>query len=89
LTAPDAVFVGGGLTEPGLIDRCWGAMRPGGRLVANAVTLESEQVVVAQCARRGGELVRLEVSHAEPLGGFSAWRPQLPIVQWSARMDPV
>jgi precorrin-6Y C5,15-methyltransferase (decarboxylating) len=89
LTAPDAVFVGGGLTEPGLIDRCWGAMRPGGRLVANAVTLESEQVVVAQCARRGGELVRLEVSHAEPLGGFSAWRPQLPIVQWSARKDPV
>ncbi len=59
-------------------------MRPGGRLVANAVTLESEQLLVAACAARGGELLRLEVSHAEPLGGFSAWRPQLPIVQWSA-----
>ena len=52
------------------------------------MTLESEQVLVAARARRGGELLRLEVSHAEPLGGFSAWRPQLPIVQWSARKEP-
>ena len=48
--------------------RCWDALRPGGRLVANAVTLESEQLLVAARARHGGELVRLEVSHAEPLG---------------------
>ena len=88
LPAPDAIFIGGGLTEPGLIDRCWDALRPGGRLVANAVTLEGEQVLVAASARHGGELARLEVSHAEPLGGFSAWRPQLPIVQWSARKEP-
>ena len=84
LNRPDAIFVGGGLTEPSLLDACWDALRPGGRLVANAVTLESEQLLVAACAARGGELLRLEVSHAEPLGGFSAWRPQLPIVQWSA-----
>ena len=88
LDAPDAVFIGGGVAEPGLIDRCWGALRPGGRLVANAVTLEGEQVLVDAHTRYGGELTRLEVSHAEPLGGFSAWRPQLPIVQWSARKEP-
>jgi precorrin-6Y C5,15-methyltransferase (decarboxylating) len=88
LDAPDAIFIGGGLTEPGVIDRCWDVLRPGGRLVANAVTLESEQLVVAGCAQCGGELVRLEVSHAEPLGGFSAWRPQLPIVQWSVSKGP-
>jgi precorrin-6Y C5,15-methyltransferase (decarboxylating) len=88
LGAPDAVFVGGGLTEPGLIDHCWDALRAGGRLVANAVTLEAEQVLLAARARHGGELMRLEVSHAEALGSFSAWRPQLPIVQWSARKEP-
>jgi precorrin-6B C5,15-methyltransferase / cobalt-precorrin-6B C5,C15-methyltransferase len=84
LNRPDAIFVGGGLTEPGLLEACWDALRPGGRLVANAVTLESEQLLVAACAKYAGELVRLEVSHAEPLGGFSAWRPHLPIVQWYA-----
>ena len=87
LEAPDAVFIGGGLTEPGLIDRCWDALLPGGRLVANAVTLEGEQVLLAARAQHGGELTRLQVSHAEPLGGFSTWRPQLPIVQWSARKE--
>jgi precorrin-6Y C5,15-methyltransferase (decarboxylating) len=89
LDAPDAVFIGGGVTEPGLLERCWDALRPGGRLVANAVTLEGEQVLVAAHAEHGGELTRLEVSHAEPLGSFSAWRPQLPIVQWSARKEAV
>jgi precorrin-6Y C5,15-methyltransferase (decarboxylating) len=87
LDAPDAVFIGGGLTEPGLIDRCWDALLPGGRLVANAVTLEGEQVLLAARAQHGGELTRLQVSHAEPLGGFSTWRPQLPIVQWSAHKE--
>lgn len=88
LDAPDAVFVGGGLTSPGLLEHCWDVLRPGGRLVANAVTLEGEQVLLAARARLGGELLRLEVSHAEPLGSFSAWRAQLPIVQWSARKEP-
>jgi precorrin-6Y C5,15-methyltransferase (decarboxylating) len=89
LDAPDAVFIGGGVTEPGLIERCWDSLRPGGRLVANAVTLEGEQALVVARAAHGGELTRLEVSHAGPLGGFSAWRPQLPIVQWSARKEAV
>ena len=54
LNRPDAIFVGGGMTEPGMLDRCWDALRAGGRLVANAVTLEGEQLLVAACAQRGG-----------------------------------
>jgi precorrin-6Y C5,15-methyltransferase (decarboxylating) len=84
LDRPDAVFVGGGLTVPGVLDRCWRALLPGGRIVVNAVTLEGEQVLLRACAEHGGELLRLAVSHAEPLGGLRAWRPQLPVVQWSA-----
>lgn len=83
LPDPDVVFIGGGLTAPGLLDACLAALRPAGRLVANAVTVEGEQVLAAARATHGGELVRLDVSHAEPLGGFTAWRPQLPVVQWS------
>jgi precorrin-6Y C5,15-methyltransferase (decarboxylating) len=84
LDAPDAVFVGGGLTSDGLVDACWNALRPGGRIVANAVTIEGEHALHAARAKHGGELTRLAVSHAEPIGGFEAWRPQLPVVQWSA-----
>jgi precorrin-6B C5,15-methyltransferase / cobalt-precorrin-6B C5,C15-methyltransferase len=83
LQPPDAIFVGGGLTTPGLVDACHTALRVGGRLVANAVTLEGEQRLHAARAEHGGTLTRLEVSHAEPIGGFEAWRPQLPVVQWS------
>jgi precorrin-6Y C5,15-methyltransferase (decarboxylating) len=88
LEAPDAVFIGGGVGGADLIDRCREALRPGGRLVANAVTLEGEAILVAARERHGGELTRIEVSHAEPLGAFSAWRPQRPIVQWSGRKEP-
>lgn len=84
LDAPDAVFIGGGLTTPTLLELCWDRLRPGGRLVANAVTLEGEQVLCSARAERGGRLVRIAVSHAEPIGDFTAWRPQLPIVQWAA-----
>ncbi|MBV8911421.1 MAG: cobalamin biosynthesis bifunctional protein CbiET, partial [Acetobacteraceae bacterium] len=59
------------------------ALLPGGRLVANAVTAEGEHTLFLARASRGGELARLEVSHAEPIGSFTAWRPALPIVQWS------
>jgi precorrin-6Y C5,15-methyltransferase (decarboxylating) len=84
LEAPQAVFIGGGLTTPGLLDAAWEALRVGGRLVANAVTLEGEQILAAARANRGGELVRLEVSHAESIGHLTTWRPALPIVQWSS-----
>jgi precorrin-6B C5,15-methyltransferase / cobalt-precorrin-6B C5,C15-methyltransferase len=85
LAQPDAVFIGGGLTAPGLLERCWAALGPGGRIVANAVTLEGEQVLAVARSAHGGELVRIEIGHAEPIGGFTGWRAQMPVVQWSAR----
>jgi precorrin-6Y C5,15-methyltransferase (decarboxylating) len=88
LPDPDAVFIGGGLTADGLLDACWERLPPGGRLVANAVTLEGEVVLTAAHGEHGGRLVRLEVSHAEPLGGFTGWRPERPLVQWSATKGP-
>ncbi|WP_067468074.1 bifunctional cobalt-precorrin-7 (C(5))-methyltransferase/cobalt-precorrin-6B (C(15))-methyltransferase [Actinomadura macra] len=84
LDAPDAVFVGGGVTVPGMVDTCWEALRPGGRLVVNAVTLESEQVVAEARGRLGGELTRIAISRAAPVGGFTGWRPMMPVTQWTA-----
>ena len=69
LPAPDAVFVGGGLADPGLLEACWDRLRPGGRLVANAVTLAGEATLLACHARCGGRLVRIALGRAEPLGG--------------------
>ncbi|WP_342775871.1 precorrin-6y C5,15-methyltransferase (decarboxylating) subunit CbiE [Micromonospora pisi] len=83
LEAPDAVFVGGGVTVPGLLDRCWQALRPGGRLVVNAVTLESERTVGDAYGRLGGDLIRLSVQRAAPVGNFTGWRPMLPVTQWT------
>jgi precorrin-6Y C5,15-methyltransferase (decarboxylating) len=88
LDGPDAIFIGGGLTSAGVIQRCWYSLRPGGRIVANAVTIEGERVLAFARERCGGELLRIELSHAEPLGSFEAWRSQLPVVQWSARKEP-
>ena len=82
LEAPDAVFIGGGLSEA-VFSAAWNALRPCGRLVANAVTLESEAEMHRLHGAHGGDLVRLGVERAEPLGGFSGWRPLMPVVQWS------
>lgn len=83
LPTPDAVFVGGGLTVPGLLDACWDALPDGGRLVANTVTLESEALLAERYRLHGGELVRIGVSHAVPVGGFTGWRQAMPVTQWS------
>ncbi|MFE3938314.1 precorrin-6Y C5,15-methyltransferase (decarboxylating) subunit CbiT, partial [Streptomyces goshikiensis] len=83
LPAPDAVFIGGGLTAPGLLDAAWEALAPGGRLVVNTVTLESEAVLSERHKRYGGELVKLAVAHAVPVGGFTGWRQAMPVTQWS------
>ncbi|MYU26060.1 precorrin-6y C5,15-methyltransferase (decarboxylating) subunit CbiE [Streptomyces sp. SID8352] len=90
LPRPDAVFIGGGLTAPGLLDACWQALSPGGRLVANTVTLESEALLADARRRHGGELVRLAVAHAVPVGGFTGWRQAMPVTQWAVRkpLDP-
>ncbi|KFF98520.1 precorrin-6Y methyltransferase [Streptomyces scabiei] len=83
LPQPDAVFIGGGLTAPGLLDACLRALPPGGRLVANTVTLESEALLAAAHRRHGGELVRLAVAHTVPVGGFTGWRQAMPVTQWA------
>lgn len=88
LPTPDAVFVGGGLTAPGLLDACWDALPAGGRLVANTVTLESEALLADRYRRHGGELVRLAVAHAVPVGGFTGWRQAMPVTQWAVRKPP-
>lgn len=81
--APDAIFIGGGLSAPGLLVACWTALRAGGRLVANVVTLEGETLVAAGLARYGGELARIAVSRAEPVGGMLGWRPLMAVTQWA------
>lgn len=83
LATPDAIFIGGGATTPGLIDAVIAALRPGGRLVVNAVTLESEAILIARHAALGGELIRLAVSRAAPIAGMTGWRPALPVTIWT------
>lgn len=79
---PDVVFIGGGLTRSGLLQTCLDRLPAGGRLVANAVTAESEALLVEWYSRLGGELRRFQHYRGEPLGGFTGWRPQMPITQW-------
>ncbi|MGH3459696.1 precorrin-6y C5,15-methyltransferase (decarboxylating) subunit CbiE [Aeromicrobium sp.] len=83
LERPDAIFVGGGATEPGLLEDCWRALHSGGRLVVHGVTLETERLIVERFAVRGGELTRLHVEHAAPIGSFTGWTPSRAITQWS------
>jgi len=79
LEAPDAVFVGGGVGVPGVLEHAWQALRPGGRLVANGVTVQTEGLLARWKETVGGELARVAVQHAEPLGRYDTWRPALPI----------
>ncbi len=81
LQTPDAVFIGGGLSEA-VISAAQAALRPGGVLVAHAVTIESESVLVSAWQRTGGDLTRLSIQHADPVGGFHGWRPLMPVTQW-------
>jgi precorrin-6B C5,15-methyltransferase / cobalt-precorrin-6B C5,C15-methyltransferase len=82
LAQPDAVFIGGGASTPQMIERAIDALMPGGRLVVNAVTLETQAACVDWRARHGGELIQIALAHAEPLGRFSGWRAAMPVVQW-------
>jgi precorrin-6B C5,15-methyltransferase / cobalt-precorrin-6B C5,C15-methyltransferase len=84
LPAPDAVFVGGGIGAPAVLETCWQRLCPGGRLVANVVTVEGEQRLFAWQAEHGGELLRIEVARLDALGGYRAWRPALPVTQLAA-----
>ena len=81
LPAPDAVFVGGGLTEE-VFDAAWAALKPLGRFVANSVTLESEQTLMGLQKKYQGDLSRIAVSRVEPIGRYNGWRSFMPVTQW-------
>ena len=82
LPLPDAVFIGGGASGAGALDAAARALRSGGRLVVNAVTLETEALLIARHAALGGELIRVAISRAAPVGETFGWRPAMPVTQW-------
>jgi precorrin-6Y C5,15-methyltransferase (decarboxylating) len=82
LEPPDAIFIGGGLSIE-TFEACWMALRPLGRLVVNAVTLESEQILLKLYSKYKGDLVRIQVSRADGIGKVTGWRPSMPVTQWS------
>ncbi|MBS0559244.1 MAG: precorrin-6y C5,15-methyltransferase (decarboxylating) subunit CbiE [Proteobacteria bacterium] len=84
LPAPDAVFLGGGAHLPGVIDAAWAALPPGGRIVANAVTLETEATLLAARARLGGSLSRIGIERMDKVGPMHAYRPAMTVTQWAA-----
>ncbi|MBO1906432.1 precorrin-6y C5,15-methyltransferase (decarboxylating) subunit CbiE [Microvirga sp. 3-52] len=82
LPAPDAVFIGGGASEVGVFDQAWAALKSGGRLVINGVTLETETLLGTLYGQYGGAMRRLAVSRLEPVGGMHGWRAAMPVTQW-------
>jgi precorrin-6Y C5,15-methyltransferase (decarboxylating) len=82
LPSPDAVFIGGGVGVPCVFETAWAALKPGGRLVANVVTIEGEMHLYDLQEKHGGELLRMDVSRLEPVGRYRALKPKMPVVQW-------
>jgi precorrin-6B C5,15-methyltransferase / cobalt-precorrin-6B C5,C15-methyltransferase len=82
LAAPDAVFIGGGAQDAGVLDAAIAALKPGGRLVVNAVTLETEAELIARHAALGGTLTRIAIARADSVGGKTGWRAAMPVTQW-------
>ena len=80
--APDAVFLGGAVSDTELFDIVWARLSPGGRLVANAVTLEGDAALSDRQGRHGGELVRIDVAEQDAVGRFRALRPRMSVLQW-------
>jgi precorrin-6Y C5,15-methyltransferase (decarboxylating) len=83
LPAPDAVFIGGGAGDAGVIEAAWSALGPGGRLVVNAVTLETQAILIDRQKQLGGELVSVQVARADPVGPYRGWRAAMPVTQWA------
>ena len=82
LPTPDVIFIGGGASEPGVFDTALKALKPGGRMVANAVTLETEALLIAAHARLGGTLTRVSLARSVAVKGMTGWRPAMPVTQW-------
>ncbi len=87
LPAPNAIFIGGGLSLPGMVETCWARLKPGGRLVANAVSLESEALLTRWREELGGNMVRINISRAKGVGERTLWRPLTPVTQWASIKD--
>ena len=85
LERPDAIFIGGGFTRPDLFDCCWQSLKSGGRLVVNAVTLETNAILQSEARKIGARLIHISLAEAEPLGNFHVWRGALPITMMIAR----
>ena len=85
LAQPQAVFIGGGASQPGVVEACWSALAPGGRLVVHAVTAQTESRLVDMYERYGGELTRTHIEDAAPLGRFTGWTPRRAVTQWAVR----
>jgi precorrin-6Y C5,15-methyltransferase (decarboxylating) len=83
LPPPDAVFIGGGATAGGLVDAAWAALRSGGRMVVNGVTIETQAVLIERFRTMGGSLKTIQIAHADAVGGFHGMRPAMPVTQWS------
>ncbi|WP_245496608.1 precorrin-6y C5,15-methyltransferase (decarboxylating) subunit CbiE [Lichenibacterium ramalinae] len=83
LPRPDAIFVGGGATGAGVLDACAAALKPGGRLVVSAVTIETQALLIARFRRDGGRLATLSTAEADPVGSFHGWRPAMPVTHWT------
>ena len=86
--APDALFLGGSIADEELFAACWHALKPGGRLVANAVTIEGEAALFARQARYGGDLVRISTAALDALGNQKVMRPRLDVMQWCVTKLP-
>ncbi len=87
LPQPNAIFIGGGLAVPGMVETCWARLKPGGRLVANAVSLDSEALLARWHEELGGNMVRINISRAKGVGARTLWRPLTPVTQWAATKD--
>lgn len=87
LPAPDAVFIGGGATIDGVFDAAWAALKTGGRMVINAVTLETQAQLTALFKTHGGRLIQLNFAEADPVGRFHGWRASMPVVMWQVTKD--
>jgi precorrin-6Y C5,15-methyltransferase (decarboxylating) len=85
LARPDAAFIGGGMMDDGVFEAAWAALKPRGRLVANAVSLETEARLAEYFQRFGGDLIRLQVARADKVGTMFGWRPAMPVTQWRVR----
>ena len=82
LASPDAIFIGGGASDPGVLNTAIAALRAGGRLAVNAVTLETEALLIGRHATLGGELIRIAIARAGAVGEKTAWRAAMPVTQW-------